>query len=79
MLQFMGLQKAGHDWATELNWTAEEIDQSTIIVIFHTHLSESGTKLDRELARSPHNYQPTGYIDIYRIVYLTTANYTLFL
>ena len=21
MLQFMGLQRAGHDWATELNWT----------------------------------------------------------
>ena len=21
MLQFMGLQRVGHDWATELNWT----------------------------------------------------------
>ena len=24
MLQFMGLQKVGHDWATELNWTEIE-------------------------------------------------------
>ena len=23
VLQFMGLQRAGHDWATELNWTAD--------------------------------------------------------
>ena len=24
VLQFMGLQKVGHDWATELNWTEQE-------------------------------------------------------
>ena len=23
MLRFMGLQRVGHDWATELNWTEE--------------------------------------------------------
>ena len=25
MLQFMGLQRVGHNWATELNWTEENI------------------------------------------------------
>ena len=23
VLQFMGLQRVGHDWATEMNWTEE--------------------------------------------------------
>ena len=27
MLQFMGLQRVGHDWATELNWTELKILQ----------------------------------------------------
>ena len=25
VLRFMGLQRVGHDWATELNWTEEEV------------------------------------------------------
>ena len=25
MLQFMGSQRVGHDWATELNWTEEAL------------------------------------------------------
>jgi len=24
MVRFMGLQRIGHDWVTELNWTEEE-------------------------------------------------------
>ena len=30
MLQFMGLQRVGHDWATELNWTELNPDTSKI-------------------------------------------------
>ena len=26
VLRFMGLQRVGHDWATELNWTEEETE-----------------------------------------------------
>ena len=28
MLRFMGLQRAGHDWATELNWTLSRLLRS---------------------------------------------------
>ena len=28
VLQFMGLQRVGHDWATELNWTVPEMSSS---------------------------------------------------
>ena len=27
VLQFMGLQRVGHDWATELNWTEYEVNE----------------------------------------------------
>ena len=33
MLLFMGLQRVGHDWATELNWT--ELTYSRVIVLRH--------------------------------------------
>ena len=29
MLQFMGLQRVGHDWETELNWTETVIGENT--------------------------------------------------
>ena len=34
MLQFMGLQRVGHNWATELNWTVNDY----CIYVYHTHL-----------------------------------------
>ena len=36
MLQFMGLQRVGHDWATELNWTWESHPTSLFLIIILT-------------------------------------------
>ena len=36
VLQFMGLQRVGHDWATELNWT-----EYSIVYIYHSFLNHS--------------------------------------
>ena len=36
ILRFMGLQRVGHDWATELNWT-EWHWESFHVIIFHLH------------------------------------------
>ena len=35
MLQFMGLQRVGHDWATELNWICIYIFKRTYIKFLH--------------------------------------------
>ena len=32
MVRFMGLQRVGHNWATELNWTEENIDIDLILL-----------------------------------------------
>ena len=34
VLQFMGSQRVGHDWATELNWTVLTILDSSVIAVF---------------------------------------------
>ena len=31
VLQFMGSQRVGHNWATELNWTEEDVCQNTAV------------------------------------------------
>ena len=31
VLQFMGLQRVGHDWATELNWTSNNVPTSMLV------------------------------------------------
>ena len=39
-LWFMGLQRAGHDWATELNWTEIKLSPYSEIILFiqsHEH------------------------------------------
>ena len=33
MLQFMGSQRVGHDWATELNWTEQSYSNQDIVVL----------------------------------------------
>ena len=38
MLQFMGLQRVGHDWATELNWTEANKNKDFIIVLIRLYL-----------------------------------------
>ena len=35
MLQFMGSQRVGHDWATELNWTELEINKLSKFQFFY--------------------------------------------
>ena len=61
----------------------EEIDQSTIIVNFSTLTSqkviENWTENWQDCKRSLHHYKPKGSIDLYRILHLPTADYTLFL
>ena len=40
VLQSMGLQRVGHDWATELNWTGSLEDFSEFShILVHLHLS----------------------------------------
>ena len=46
MLQSMGLQRVGHDWATELKWTWK-------IEIFSTHKDLSSAKYITELKSTP--------------------------
>ena len=36
MLRFMGSQRVGHDWATELNWTELNVDIFEIILMNET-------------------------------------------
>ena len=33
VLRFMGLQRVGHDWATELNWLTGRIEEKEIILL----------------------------------------------
>ena len=33
VLQFMGLQRVGHDWATELNWTERIFDYILFVIL----------------------------------------------
>ena len=37
VLQSMGSQRVGHDWATELNWTAKAVRPVLRSVIIHSH------------------------------------------
>ena len=39
VLWFMGLQKAGHDWATELKWHPKPIDFVDVFMFFNTYTS----------------------------------------
>ena len=41
MLRFMGLQRVGHDWATELNWTDDNLANATNLQyhLLHFHTS----------------------------------------
>ena len=54
VLWFMGLQRVGHDWATELNWT-EHLTKtnSKLLLTFHwpkaSHMSKSNLKLSRSV------------------------------
>ena len=41
VLQFMGLQRVGHDWATELNWTAFPKSDSSLLYPFHSQNDHS--------------------------------------
>ena len=38
MLQFIGLQRVGHDWATELNWTTDHTDIQNILRAYYEQL-----------------------------------------
>ena len=37
VLQFMGLQRVGHDWATELNWTKSDLAQNSTACTLYIH------------------------------------------
>ena len=41
MLQFMGLQRVGHDWATELKWTELSLNCCIFFVILLVFLSQN--------------------------------------
>ena len=43
VLQFMGSQRVGHDWATELNWIEPYIHLSLVKIIQNLKVSFSGT------------------------------------
>ena len=45
VLQFMRSQKVGHDWATELNWTEQNVNINNITVTFMTTFSVMSTIL----------------------------------
>ena len=45
VLQFMGSQRVGHDWATELNWISAELLKASIICC----LSHLGTTLTKSM------------------------------
>ena len=47
MLQFMGSQRVGHDWATELNWTEGFLIQSTMLCILYVIFNSHKTHWDR--------------------------------
>ena len=42
VLQFLGLQRVGHDWATELNWTEECRHVSCPVIVVYSSWGESG-------------------------------------
>jgi len=46
VLQFMGLQRVGHDWATELNWTETSmcLSKTTLTTYYSMYLSWSDFK-----------------------------------
>ena len=41
MLQFMGSQRVGHDWATELNWTEFMAELCDLFIYFFSQISDS--------------------------------------
>ena len=45
VLRFMGSQRVGHDWATELNWTNETITPSFLRLLTTTVLLSASIKL----------------------------------
>ena len=51
MLRSMGLQRIGHDWATELNWTESDLTHKVIYKNQHesTYFSSKDTGLERML------------------------------
>ena len=66
VLQFMGSQRVGHDWATELNWTLFQINWFDLLVVQGTLKSllqfESISSLVLSLfyGSVPHPYMTTG-------------------
>ena len=66
VLQFMGSQRVGHDWATELNWTFFQINWFDLLVVQGTLKSllqfESISSLVLSLfyGSIPHPYMTTG-------------------
>ena len=49
VLQFMGSQRVGHDWATELNWTELKVFRSTHPIGLETTSSTCGSGLDSRM------------------------------
>ena len=39
VLRFMGSQRVGHDWATELNWTEQEKDKQNFKNLYTFHIN----------------------------------------
>ena len=49
MLQSMGLQRVGHDWATELNWTEEEL--KSLLMKVKEESEKAGLKFNIQIAK----------------------------
>ena len=45
MLQFMGSQRVGHDWATELNWMSNNVETSFHVLICHLYILFGGISI----------------------------------
>ena len=43
VLQFMGLQRVGHNWATELNWTDSSFTCLSRVILVFAHLKSART------------------------------------
>ena len=51
MLRFMGSQRVGHDWATELNWTeleGEEVKRGFFLMMVYLYVDAGGAKKKRK-------------------------------